>query len=245
MQDTYTLETIAAARGSDVYSNDGDKIGVVEEIFTDTDSGQPEWIGIGTGFLRTKRVLVPLVGAELRGDGVYVPYSKDQVKDSPDIDDEQISESLERDLYSYYGVPHSDHRSDTTLPEGGPTTTAGTTDEASVTRSEEEMRVGTREVTAGRVRLQKWVETEPVAADVTLRQETATIEREPIDQVVSDGALGAEEVEVELRAEEPVVEKETVAKERIGIRKDVDETTETVSGELRGEQVDIDDTAGR
>jgi uncharacterized protein (TIGR02271 family) len=233
-----TLEQISAAEGSPVYSQDGSKIGEVEEIFYDTQSSQPQWIGIGTGFLGTKRVLVPVEGARLESDGFYVPYAKDQVKDSPDIDSDELSQSTEQELYSYYGLGYSEQRSDTGLPEGG----RGRVDDdaTSVTRSEEELQVGKREVEAGSARLRKWVETEPVDIDVELRRETARVTREPIDQAVSDADIGEQEVEVGLREEEAVVQKQTVAKERVGIEKDVDTTRETVSDEVRKERVEVE-----
>src|SRR3954453_8765689 len=82
-------------RGAPVYDRGGDKIGAVEEIFYDTQSNRPEWIGIGTGFFGTKRVLVPVEGASLRDDGICVRYPKDQVKDSPGIDGDEISSETE------------------------------------------------------------------------------------------------------------------------------------------------------
>ena len=48
-----------------------------------------------------------------------------------------------------------------------------------------------------------------------------------------------------LREEEPVVEKQAVAKERIGIEKDVETDTETVTAELRKERVDINEDTRR
>ncbi len=47
----------------------------------------PEWIGLGTGFFGTKRVLVPVAGAHTDDDAITVPYTKDQVKDTPDLGD--------------------------------------------------------------------------------------------------------------------------------------------------------------
>jgi len=240
-QTTLTMDELMEARGADVYSSDGDKIGSVEEIFVDEETNQPEWIGLGTGFLGTKRVLVPVQGAERRADGYYVPYSKDQVKETPDIDSDEISQETEAQLYSHYGLGYSERRSDTGLPEGAPPSTGRTaTGEGEVVRTEEELRVGKRETEAGRARLRKWVETEPVETDVELRRETARVTREPIDQPVSGAEIGEENVEVPLREEEAVVQKETVAKERIGLEKDVDTTRETVSDELRKERVDVE-----
>ncbi len=240
-----TMETIAAARGMDVYSSDGEKIGSVEEIFHDYETRQPEWIGIGTGIFSTKRVLVPVEGAELRGDGLFVPYGKDQVKASPDIDADEIDENTERALYEHYGFGYSERRSGSTLPEGGPGM-AGAEEavdverEGAVTRHEEELRVGKRDVGAGQARLRKWVETEPAAEDVELRRERASVTREPVERPAGDAEIGEEEIDIPLRGEEPVVRKETVAKERVGLEKDVQTERETVGDDVRKERVEVE-----
>jgi stress response protein YsnF len=215
-----------------VYDDAGDRIGSVEEIFYDTQMNEPAWVGIGTGFLGTKRVLVPVEGARVEDDGVYVPYPKDKVKDSPDIDSDEIDRETENELYAYYG-----------LTGGGSATEATGESDASMTRSEEELRVGKRATETGRARLRKWVETEPVSEDVELRQERATVTRERIDQPVSGAEIGEQEVDVTLRGEEPVVDKQTVAKERIGVTKDVDVEEETVTGEVRKERVEVEGDA--
>ena len=244
MQQTMTMEDLMAARGQPVYTTDGDKIGKVDEIYVDEQTGQPEWIGLSAGMLGTKRVLVPVAGAAPYEDGFQVPYGSDQVKGTPGVDGDEISQQTEAELYSHYGLEYSERRSDTGLPEGAPSTEPGTgrrtSDEGDVVRSEEELRVGKRETEAGRARLRKWVETEPVEADVELRRETARVTREPIDQPVSGAELGEQDIDVPLRQEEAVVEKQTVAKERIGLEKDVETERETVADEVRKERVDVE-----
>ena len=249
MQETLTIDRLSQAHGQTVYSSDGEKIGSVEEIFYDEETNQPEWVSVGTGFLGRKTVLVPVQGATLRDDGLYAPASKEQVEGAPDVDvtGGEISQESEQGLYSHYGLAYSERRSETGLPEGAPGYTearqgrAGAVErEGEVTRTEEELRVGKRETEAGRARLRKWVETEPVQEDVTLRREQARVTREPVDQPVSGAEIGEQEVEVPLRKEEPVVQKETVAKERIGLEKDVDTERETVADEVRKERVDVE-----
>ena len=222
-------------RGAPVFDSAGDKIGEVEEIFYDYETRVPEWIGIGTGFFGTKRVLVPVRGAQTTGDGIGVPYSKDQVKDSPDVDADEITPEREQELASYYGVGDSD----TAAAEGKRPRAA----DQAVTRSEEELKVGKTDVEAGRARLRKWVETEPVALDVELRREVARVTREPIDQPVGDHDFEEQEVEVPLHAEQPVVQKQAVAKERVGIEKGVESRTETVQDEVRKERVEVEGDA--
>ncbi len=139
MQQTMTIDELDQMRGMPVYDSAGDKIGTVEEIFWDEDTRQPEWVGIGTGFFGTKRVLVPVAGADISEGDFRVPYSKQQVKDSPDIDSDEISQQTEQDLYAYYGLGYSEQQSDTGLPEGTPDSPGDTAEgPARVTRSEEE-----------------------------------------------------------------------------------------------------------
>ena len=239
MPGTITVDDLAEARGSTVYSSDGDKIGSVDEIYVDQQTNQPEWIGISTGMLGTRRVLVPVVGADRTEDGLRVPYGKDQVEAAPAVESDEISQESEAALYGHYGLEYSHAPSDTGLPEGT-SEQRGTVGEGDVVRTEEELRVGKREAEAGRARLRKWVETEPVQADVELRRETARVTREPIEEPVSGAEIGEQEVEVPLRAEQPVVQKETVAKERIGLEKDVETDVETITDEVRKERVDVE-----
>ena len=222
------MNQLQELRGGPVYDVSGDQIGKVEEVFADVDTQRPEWIGLGTGFFGTKRVLVPVDGSQLQGDGIVVPYEKDHVKGSPDIDDDHVSPETEQELYAYYGIG---------APAAG--APSGDSDDA-VTRHEEELAVGTQQVERGRVRLHKWVETEPVAMDVELKQETARVTRQPVDEPVADAEIGEEAVDVPLRGERAVVQKQTVAKERVGVETDVRTEHQTVEDELRKERVDVD-----
>ncbi|MBA3332303.1 MAG: PRC and DUF2382 domain-containing protein [Actinobacteria bacterium] len=242
--DTITMERLGELRGANVYDSTGDKIGKVVEIFYDEQTNYPEWIGIGTGFFGSKRVLVPVVGARVQESGVTVPYASDHVKDAPDIDSDEMSQEREKELYSYYGLSYSERRSDIGLPQDSISESEGTrgkaSDKRAVTRSEEEFKVGKRQTETGTARLRKWVETEPAQADVELKRETARVRRESIDRPVSGAEIREEEIEVPLRAEQAVVEKRTVAKERVGIEKNVETRHETVADEVRKERVEVE-----
>ena len=221
------MEQLQQMRGAPVLDSTGDQIGKVEEIYYDVAGDRPEWIGLGTGFLGTKRVLVPVQSAQVQDDGIQVPFEKDHVKGAPDIDDDEISEETERELYAYYGLGGRSGNGD---GDGGRT----------VTRHEEELAVGTQQVETGQARLRKWVETEPVAMDVELRQETARVTREPVDEPVSGAEIGEDEIHVPLHRERPVVQKQTVAKERVGLETDVTTDRQTVEDEVRKERVEVE-----
>ena len=116
-----------------------------------------------------------------------------------------------------------------------------------MTRSEEELRVGTAERERGRVRLRKHVVTENVQQTVPVRREEVRVEREPItgeniDDAMSGPEISEDEHEVVLHEEEPVVEKRTVAKERVRLGTETHEDEREVSEEIRKEQIDVDDS---
>ncbi len=242
MNQQITVDQLADLQGTPVFDQSGEKIGKVEEIYYDEDTNQAEWIGIGTGFFGTKRVLVPVQGAQVSSDGVTVPYDKDLVKDSPDVDSDPIEYGTEQSLHTYYGTTHQAVYDAQAAGSGDVDRQTGleNVDEQSLTRSEEELRVGKRSVDGGTVRLRKWVETQPVSADITLQRETVHVNREPVDQVVGGTEIGVQTLEVPLRDEEAIVDKQVVAKERISLDKDVEDRTETISDEVRKERVEVE-----
>ena len=227
----HDVQELTQMRGAPVVSKDGEQIGEVEEIYLDNETEKPEWVGVSTG---RKSVLVPLTGADVQENAISVPYDVDQVKSSPTVKSDEITQEQEQEIYAHYGLSYGESRSDSGLPEGG------TTDEAEFVRSEEELAVGKQKVEAGTARLRKWVETEPVSADVELQREAARVTREPVDRPVSDAEIGEQEIEVPLRAEQATVQKQAVAKERIAVDKDVETETQTISDEVRKERVDVD-----
>lgn len=251
------IQELNEMRGKPVYASDGEKLGDFEEIYHDEATREPEWIRVKSstlgGILGTKHFMVPLAGADFQ-DGenpsIRVPYPKERVQDAPDIEGDWISEEDERRLYNHYGLQASERRSESQLPEreftGGemperhehPTMPHR---EASMSRHEEELQVGKRDVEYGRVRLRKWVETEPVTEQVELRREEAVIEREPVNRPAPGAEFREEEAEMSLHREEPVVGKETVERERISMHSEEETEQETVHGEVRREHVEAED----
>ncbi|CRK56024.1 putative conserved domain protein [Alloactinosynnema sp. L-07] len=119
-----------------------------------------------------------------------------------------------------------------------------------VVRSEERLRVTTERVEAGRVRLRKYVVTEPQQLTVQLTHEEIHVEREIIGEtelatLKADPRSFAESVvEVTLHRDQPVVTKDTVPVERIRLATRPVTVEHTVTDEIRKEQFDIiDDTA--
>jgi uncharacterized protein (TIGR02271 family) len=253
-------QDITSLRGSDVLDRDGDKIGKLDEVYLDDETGRPEF-GLVSGGLFGGSHFVPLAQASLEGGALRVPYEKGLVKDAPGVSaDEHLSQQQEAELYAHYGLSYGESRSDSGLPEGGRgrtddivsadtravgRDTSGPTTDQAMTRSEEELRVGTQRREAGRARLRKWVTTETVSETVPVQREEVRVEREAITDANIDNAMAGPEIseeehEITLMEEQPVVEKRAVPKERVRLDKQTITDQEQVSGEVRKEHIDVD-----
>jgi uncharacterized protein (TIGR02271 family) len=239
---TIEKDRILQMRGEDVHDSDGDKIGSIEEIYVDQETGTPEWALVSTGMFGGS-TFVPLCDASETGGSLRVPYEKAQVKDAPKPDaDGDLSEREEADLYRHYGLGSRE-------PASGRDVSGPTTDDA-MTRSEEELSVGTTERESGRVRLRKYVVNDEVTKTVPVKREEVRVERAPITDANAgdalDGpAMSEEEHEIVLHDEEVVAEKRVVPKERVRLDKDVEVDERTVSEDVRREEIEVDDGGRR
>ncbi|HYP45502.1 MAG TPA: PRC and DUF2382 domain-containing protein [Propionibacteriaceae bacterium] len=142
-----------------------------------------------------------------------------------------------------------DHRPDISDRTVGYDRSGPTTDDA-MTRSEERLQVGTTTRESGRARLRKYVQTENVSETVPVSHETARVVREPItdanlDQALSGPAISEEEHEVVLHDEVPVVQKTAVPVERVRLDKQTVTEQETVTEQVRKEQIESDDVSSK
>jgi uncharacterized protein (TIGR02271 family) len=257
-------------RGRTAVDADGSKLGKIEEIYLDRETERPEWALIQTGLFGGKSSFMPLKDATADGDNVVAPYTKEQLKNAPQMEaDGELSKDDEAALYSHYGLDYGESRSDTGLPEGngetqrggdrrdrsgeagvvGQDTSGPTTDDA-MTRSEEELRVGTTKREAGKARLVKHVVTENVTKTVPVQREEVRVEREPItdanrDAATAGGDLTEEEHDVTLHEDEVTVDKRTVPKERVRLDKDVSTEQREVTEQVGKEQIETEGATDR
>ncbi len=237
-----------------VVGQDNEKIGKVGQIYLDDQTGQPEWATVKTGLFGNAESFVPLAQADARGSEVHVPHDKNKVKDAPRVDvDGALSQRQEAELYSYYGYTYTENRSDTGLPETSDSAdsvshdTSGSNTDDAMTRSEEQLRVGTERRESGRARLRKYVVTENVTKTVPVSHEEVRVEREPITdenrgEAVSGSNITDEEHEVILHEERPVVAKETVPVERVRMDAKTVTAEEKVTEEVRQERIETEGT---
>jgi uncharacterized protein (TIGR02271 family) len=121
-------------------------------------------------------------------------------------------------------------------------TTAGKEEEV-IPLAEEELQVGKRTVDRGTTTIRRYVVRRPVEEQVTLRDETVSVERRrpvtPGEAGVPAGAFEERTIEVHQTAEEPVVSKTAHVAEEVVVHKESTERTETVRADVRREEVEI------
>ena len=256
---------VSALSGATVVDTGGNKIGKVGQVYLDDQTGQPEWVTVNTGLFGTKESFVPLAVARLDGD--RPDRGRDQGpghRRAAGRRGRHISQQEEDEIYRYYGVIRGgrrpdrqsgyaesgtagygttatwsrDHRRDTSGPD---------TDEA-MTRSEEHLGAGTQQTEAGRARLRKHVVTETEQVQVPVSHEEVRVEREPITDANRDAATPAG-TSPRRSTRSPCGP--SAGRDHRGpagrtgpARQGDRHRPETVSGEVRKEQIEFDDATG-
>ncbi|SMH37914.1 YsnF/AvaK domain-containing protein [Azospirillum agricola] len=140
---------------------------------------------------------------------------------------------------AFRGVNRTDVTADTAMPSG-----VGSEREEVLPVTEEELTIGKRAVERGSIRVRSYVVETPVEEQVRLRDETVTVERRPVTREVGDipaDAFRERTIEVSETDEEAVIQKRTLVKEEVVVRKDVEERAQTVSDTVRRTEVEIED----
>ena len=270
---------VSAAVGGTAYGVDGDKLGTVEAFFVDDRTGAPSWVAVATGLLGTRHSIVPAVGATYADGALRVPVTADAVKSAPSMAGDHLDPADEEALRRHYGLtsggvqpgsvapvetgprhaaPVETARVETPRVETAPVEPAAAAEpvasDGAMTRSEEQLRVGTERVATTRARLVKYVVTEDVQITVPIRREEIRIEQVPLDEPIGDRQgetlvpasgtpSGGLPDEIILHTERPVVTVEVVPVERVRLRTDLVEGQETVTGQVQREQIAVDEHA--
>ncbi|WP_297553126.1 PRC and DUF2382 domain-containing protein [uncultured Corynebacterium sp.] len=87
------------------YDNNGEKLGDVNEVFVDDQSGQPTFVEVNHGLFGMNSSLVPLRGHDFSGDDLKLGFSKDRIKDAPEFDsDKPLTPEAQSDIFKHYGL---------------------------------------------------------------------------------------------------------------------------------------------
>jgi Domain of unknown function (DUF2382)/PRC-barrel domain len=181
------IDTVRGWQGRTMVDGDGDRIGSIEGIYADDQSGEPEWALVKTGLFGTKSTFVPIAQASERNGDVQVPYDKELVNDAPRIEaDQHLSEVEEQQLWRHYRLDYGVGEVGTAAKRQPDTEAVDRGVDEAMTRSEEELRVGTETRERGRVRLHKDVTTETQQVTVPVQREEVRKEQIEVDESDTD-----------------------------------------------------------
>ena len=119
--------------GKTAFDLNGQEIGIIEAIYLDTRSGEPEWAAVRTG--RTETSLAPLAGASATDEGVQLAVEAKLVRNAPHSDHPpgqvtaELTEAQEAELYLYYSVEYTSSTAEEPAISGSPETGGATPDE--------------------------------------------------------------------------------------------------------------------
>jgi uncharacterized protein (TIGR02271 family) len=140
---------------------------------------------------------------------------------------------------------YSGSQTTTTRATGAPpatgTAAASAIDGGTIPLSEETLAVGKRAINRGTTRVRRFVVETPIEEQVSLRDETVSVERRPVTDArpVTGADFTDKVIEMTETDEEAVVSKTARVKEEVVVRKDATERTETVRDTVRREDVEI------
>lgn len=264
--------------GANVLSEDGAVLGSMGQLYVDDATGEPSWVTVATHTAGNPESFAPLNGATLDGQDVRLPYTHAKVYESPKMSqDGHLSPEEEQHLLRYYGLMASkdDDVNLTTSQSGNRSSRADGfagrsdtevrrtdgDDDVTMTRSEEQLRVGTELRETERVRLVKRVVTEEVTMTVQIRREELVVERVPVKDgapLYDDGAgtfskaererlysavetaFSGDVVDMVLYEEKPRVEIDVVPIERVRLSREAHMHDETITGQVRKEVIETE-----
>jgi uncharacterized protein (TIGR02271 family) len=249
----------------EIYDQYGERIGTLTDLFVDVDD-EPEYIGVGTGLPENRSVLVPaeVITVDDRLRRMVVSHPRSVVQTAPSLGyEDEVTPEFERRVRIHFGLDTEERAGygayyageaeppEVISAEQAPRLSGEDEDDVRVRRSEEELRVETREREAGEMRVRKRVRTERESLTVPKKRVEVRVERVPVEgaatgeESAAAPEIGEEEIVVPVVEEEIVVEKRPVVKEEIRIRKQVVEDVEVVEEDVRREEVEIVDETGR
>jgi uncharacterized protein (TIGR02271 family) len=205
---------------------------------------------------------VPLAVIVSGAGSVQVPFESAAILDAPSVAvGEEISEATAIALHRYYGLgdpaapAEGDHGpSDTESLDAGAAapaaqttaamTSASTESSGTMVRSEEELRVRLRR-RERRVPVKRYVVTDYVTTTIPVRREELRLEETLGDEAsrAAPPTPPGDSWEMVLHQEEPVVSKQVVARERVRLRVQTITEQRRISGEVRKERIEVDDSS--
>jgi hypothetical protein len=108
---TASIEDVSSLPGKKVTDQEENPIGEIKEIYAIDGDGHPMWVTVEASFgMGDKRIVfIPLARLKDEDGDLRVPYSKEHIKQTPEVDGEDgISPECDRKLRDHYGIDRAD-----------------------------------------------------------------------------------------------------------------------------------------
>ncbi|WP_080793988.1 PRC-barrel domain-containing protein [Corynebacterium pacaense] len=115
-------EDIRAIFNATAYDSSGEKLGSISEIYLDDQTGTPTFAEVSHGLFGLSASLVPLRGASLEGTTLNLGFSKDAIRDAPDIDNAAgLNREQQETIHGHYQLTETpDYRSSWATADAAP-----------------------------------------------------------------------------------------------------------------------------
>lgn len=156
---------------------------------------------------------------------------------------EPLADKVER-VFEHQNAEQIDERATTRQPKAA--AAAAVSGDTTIPVIEEELVVGKQRVERGGVRVFTHMVETPVAEQVTLQEEHATVDRRAVNRPISEAEMNSlrdQSVEVREIGEEAVVGKTARVVEEVRVGKETTQRTEQIKDTVRKTQVEVDQIA--
>jgi hypothetical protein len=104
------IEDVSSLPGKKVSDQEACTIGEIKQLYALDGDGHPTWVSIDATFDDEHRtVLVPIARLKEENGSLLVPYSKQHLSESPEVQDgDELSEECEKQLRAHYGIDRGD-----------------------------------------------------------------------------------------------------------------------------------------
>jgi hypothetical protein len=102
------IEDLADWRGQDVFDENSEKLGKLDDVLYDGESDDPAFGAVRSGTLSKHLTFVPLLGATAGREYLRVRMSKSAFKDAPSFaPDVQLTLEDEEKIYGFFGLDYA------------------------------------------------------------------------------------------------------------------------------------------
>ncbi|MEC5198663.1 hypothetical protein RCH21_000887 [Arthrobacter sp. PL16] len=85
------------------WDSKGKKLGDVNDVHLEKESGIPAWVTVSLGLLNSRKHYVPLANSRFEGDDLHLAWTKSIITDAPDaVSSVELSPEEESALIDYY-----------------------------------------------------------------------------------------------------------------------------------------------